>query len=103
LGVSPRQCAPVGARDRGRMASSGGATRAVRPAAEENGGDGAPVVRSGEEGVGKLQGDVGKLGVGLIGVKKGWEGVPHGEQGAAAGSACWQWCSGRNSTAFEGW
>jgi hypothetical protein len=85
------------------VACSGGVTRAVRPAAEENGGDGAPVVRGGEEGVGKLQGDVGKLGVGLIGVEKGRDGVLHGEQGAAAGGARRQWCSGRNSTAFGGW
>jgi hypothetical protein len=41
------------------------------------------VVMSSEEGVGKLQGGVGKLGVGLIGVKKGRGRVLHGEQGAA--------------------
>jgi hypothetical protein len=42
------------------------------------------VVVSGEEGVGKLQGGVGKLGVGPIGVEEGWEGVLHGERGVAA-------------------
>jgi hypothetical protein len=46
----------------------------MRPAAEENGGGGAPVVVSGEEGVGKLQGGVGKLGVGPIGVEEGRKG-----------------------------
>jgi hypothetical protein len=38
---------------------------------------------SGEEGVGELQDGVGKLAVGSIGVEEGWEGVFHGEQGAA--------------------
>jgi hypothetical protein len=45
------------------------------------------VVVSGEEGVGELQGDVGELVVGSIGIEEGREGVLHGEQGAAvAGS-----------------
>jgi hypothetical protein len=68
----------------------------VRPAAEDNGGGGAPVVVSGEEEVGELQGSVGKLEVGSIGVEKGRERVLHGDQGAAAGGARRQWCSGRN-------
>jgi hypothetical protein len=85
------------------MACSGGATRAVRPAAEENGSGGAPVLVSGEEEVGELQGSVGKLEVGSIGVEKGWEGVLHGEQGTTASGAHWQWCSSRNSTVFGGW
>jgi hypothetical protein len=58
---------------------------------------------SGEEGVGELQGGVGKLVVESIRVEEGQEGVLHGEQGAAAGGGRWQWCSGRNSTAFRGW
>jgi hypothetical protein len=42
---------------------------------------------SGKEGVGELQGGVGKLVVESIGVEEGREGVLHGEQGAAiAGS-----------------
>jgi hypothetical protein len=85
------------------VACSGGATGAVRPAVELNGGGGAPVVWGGEEEVGKLQGGVEKLGVGPIGVKEGQDGVLHGEQGAAAGGACRQRCSGRNSSAFRGW
>jgi hypothetical protein len=44
----------------------------VQPAAEENGGDGAPVVGSGEEEVRELQGGVGKLGVGLVSTSRGW-------------------------------
>jgi hypothetical protein len=61
------------------------------------------VVMSGEEGVGKLQGGVGKLDVGPIGVEEGREGVIHDERGAAAGGGRWQWCSDRNSMAFRGW
>jgi hypothetical protein len=38
----------------------------VRPAAEENGGDGASMVGSSEEEVGELQGSVGKLEEGSI-------------------------------------
>jgi hypothetical protein len=68
-----------------------------------NGGGGAPVVVGGEEGVGKLQGGVGKLKVGSIRVEEDQEGVLHGEQGAAAGGGRRQWCSGRNSSAFRGW
>jgi hypothetical protein len=52
---------------------------------EENGGGGATAVVSGEEGVGELQGGVGKLVVESIGVEEGREGVLHDEQGAAAG------------------
>jgi hypothetical protein len=43
--VSPCQCAPVGGRDRVGVACNGGAARTVWPAAEVNGGGGAPVVR----------------------------------------------------------
>jgi hypothetical protein len=56
----------------------------VRPAAEVNGGGGAPVFGGGEEEVGKLQGGMGKLSVGPIGVEEGRRGVLHGEQKAAA-------------------
>jgi hypothetical protein len=61
----------VDARDRVEVDCSGGATRAVLPAAEVNGGGGAPVVGGGEEEVGKLQGGVGKLEVESIGVEEG--------------------------------
>jgi hypothetical protein len=61
------------------------------------------VVVGGEEGVWKLQGGVGKLEVGSIGVEEDREGVLHGEQGAAAGGGRRQWCSGRNLTVFRGW
>jgi hypothetical protein len=103
VGASPRRCAPVDGRDRVGVACSGGVTRAVRPAAEVNGGGGGPVVGGGEEEVGKLQGGVGKLGVGPIGVEKGRRGVLHGEQRAAADDGHRQWCSGHNSSAFRGW
>jgi hypothetical protein len=93
----------VDARDRVGVTCSGGATRAVRPAAEVNGGGGAPVVGGGEEVVGELQGGVEKLGVEAIGVEEGQRGVLHGEQKAAAGGACPQWCSGRNLSALRGW
>jgi hypothetical protein len=85
------------------VACSGGATRTVRPVVEVNGGDGASVVRGGEEEVGELQGDVGKLGVEPIGVGEGRRGVLHGEQEAVAGGARWQWCSGWNSSVLRGW
>jgi hypothetical protein len=58
---------------------------------------------SGEEGVRKLQGGVGKLEVGSIVVEEGRKGVLHGEQGAAAGGGRRQWCSGQNLMAFRGW
>jgi hypothetical protein len=74
----------------------------VRLAVEENGGGGAPVVVSGEEEVGELQGGVGKLEVGSIGGEKGQKGVLHGEPEAAAGGGRRQWCSSQNSTAFRG-
>jgi hypothetical protein len=61
------------------------------------------VVDGGEEEVRKLQGGLGKLGVGPIGVEKGRRGVLHDEQEAAAGGARQQWCSGRNSMEFGGW
>jgi hypothetical protein len=77
--------------------------RAVRPAAEVNSGGGALVVGGGTEVVGELQGGVEKLGVEAIGVEEGQRGVLHGEQEAAAGGACRQWCSGRNSSALRGW
>jgi hypothetical protein len=93
----------VDARDRVGVACSSGATKAVRPAVELNGGGGAPVVGGGEEVVGELQGGVEKLGVEAIGVEEGWRGVPHGEQKAVAGGACRQWCSGQNSSALRGW
>jgi hypothetical protein len=67
------------------VACYGGATRAVRPAAEMNGGRGTPVVGSGEEVVEELQGDVEKLGVEAIGVEEGRRGVLHGGQKATAG------------------
>jgi hypothetical protein len=67
------------------VACSGGATKAVRPAAEVNGENGAPVVGGGEEEVEELQGGVEKLGVEAIRVEEGRRGVPHGEQRAAAG------------------
>jgi hypothetical protein len=85
VGASPRRCAPGGGRDRVGVTYSGGAVEAVRPAAEVNGGGGAPVVGGGKEVVGELQGGVGKLGVESIGVEKGRRGVFHGEQKAAAG------------------
>jgi hypothetical protein len=69
---------------------------------QENGGGGAPMVVSGEEGVGKLQGGVGNLDVGSIGVEKGRKGVLHGEQGAAAGGGRRQWRSGRNPMVVSG-
>jgi hypothetical protein len=93
----------VDARDRVGVDCRGGATRAVRPAAEVNSGGGALVVGGGEEEVGKLQGGVGKLGVAPIGVEKGRRGVLHGEQEAAAGGSRRQRCSDRNSSAFRGW
>jgi hypothetical protein len=93
----------VDARDRVGVDCSGGATRVVQPATEVKGGGGAPVVGGGEEEVGKLQGGVGKLGVGPIGVEEGWEAVLRGEQEVAAGSDRRQWCSDRNSSAFRGW
>jgi hypothetical protein len=46
---------------------------------------------SGEEGVGELQGGVGKLVVESIAVEEGREGVLHGEQGAATGGDRRQW------------
>jgi hypothetical protein len=67
------------------VACSGGATRAVQPAVEVNGGGGVPVVGGGEEVVGELQGGVEKLGVEAIRVEEGRRGVSHGEQKAAAG------------------
>jgi hypothetical protein len=70
---------------------------------ERNGGGGAPAVVSSEEGVGELQGGVGKPKVGSIGVEEGREGVLHGEQGAAAGGGRRQWCSGRNPMVVRGW
>jgi hypothetical protein len=85
VGASPLRGAPVGGRDRVGVACSGGATRAVRPAVEVNGGGDAPVVGGGEEEVGMLQGGVGKLGVGPIGVERGRRGMFHGEQKAAVG------------------
>jgi hypothetical protein len=57
----------------------------VRPTAEVNSGNGAPMVRGGEEEVGELLDSVGKLGVGPIGVMGGWRRVLHGEQKVAAG------------------
>jgi hypothetical protein len=83
--ASPHRCAPRGGRDRVGVACSGGATRAVQPAAGMNGRSGAPVVGDGEEEVRMLLGSVRKLGVGPIGVEKGRRGVFHGEQKAAAG------------------
>jgi hypothetical protein len=71
----------VDARDRVGVDCSGGATRAVRPAAEVNGGDGAPMVGGDEEEVRKLQGSMGKLGVGPIGVEKGWRGCSTASRG----------------------
>jgi hypothetical protein len=93
----------VDARDRVGVNCSGGAVGEVRPAAEVNGGGGAPVVGGGKEEVRKLRGGVGKLGVGPVGVEKGRRGVLHGEQGAAAGGARRQRCSGWNSSVFRGW
>jgi hypothetical protein len=93
----------VDAQDRVGVDCSGGAARAVRPAVEVNSGGGAPVVGGGEEEVRNLQGGVGKLGVGPIGVEKGWRWVLHVEQEAAAGGARRQWFSGRNSMALGGW
>jgi hypothetical protein len=61
------------------VACNGGAARTVRPAAEVNGGGGAPVVGGGEEVVGELQGDAEKLEVEAIGVEEGRREVPHGE------------------------
>jgi hypothetical protein len=54
------------------------------------------VVVSGEEGIRKLQGGVGKLEVGSIGGEEGRTGLLHGEQGVAADGGRRQWCSGRN-------
>jgi hypothetical protein len=77
--------APGGSRDRVGVAGNGGAARTVRPAAEVNGGNGAPVVGGGEEEVGELLDSAGKLGVGPAGVVGGRRRVLHGEQKAAAG------------------
>jgi hypothetical protein len=85
VGASPCQCAPRGGQDRVGVDCSGGATRTVRPAAEMNGGSGAPVVGGGEEVVEELQGNVEKLGVEAIGVEEGQRGVSHGEQKATTG------------------
>jgi hypothetical protein len=63
-------CSPADGRDWVGVACSGGATRAVRPAAEENDGGGVLAVVSGEEGVGELQGGVGKLVVESIRVEE---------------------------------
>jgi hypothetical protein len=52
--ASPSPCAPADGRDWVGVACSGGVTRAVRPAVEENGGGGAPMVVSDEEEVGEL-------------------------------------------------
>jgi hypothetical protein len=93
----------VDARNRVGVTCSVGAMRAMQPAAEVNGGGGAPVVEGGEEVVGELQGGVEKLGVEAIGVEEGRRGVPHGEQEAAASGARRQWCSGRNSSVLRGW
>jgi hypothetical protein len=103
VGASPSLCAPVDARDWVGGGLSRRRDESRRPAVDVNGGGGAPVLVSGEEGVGKLQDGVGKLEVGSIGVEEGREGVLHGEQGAAAGGGHRQWCSGRNSMAFRGW
>jgi hypothetical protein len=54
VGASPRRCAPGDGRDRVGVVCSSGATRAVRPAVEVNGGGGAPMVRDGKEGVEEL-------------------------------------------------
>jgi hypothetical protein len=78
------------------VACSGGTTRAGGLAAEENGGGGDPASSGQGEGVGKLQGGVGKLDMGSIGVEEGRRWVLHGEQGAAAGGSPRQWRSGRN-------
>jgi hypothetical protein len=91
------------ARNRVGVTCSSGATRAVRPAAEVNGGGGASVVMGGDKVVGELQGGVEKLEVEAIGVAEGRRGVPHGEQEAAAGGARRQWCSSWNSSALRGW
>jgi hypothetical protein len=85
MGASPRWCAPRGGRDRVGVTCSGGATRAVRPVVEMNGGSGALVVGGSEEEVGILLGSVGKLGVESIRVEDGRRRVFHGEQKAAAG------------------
>jgi hypothetical protein len=50
---------------------SGSVMEAVRPAAELNGGSGAPAVGGGKEVVEELQGGVEKLGVEPIGVEEG--------------------------------
>jgi hypothetical protein len=50
---------------------SGSAMEALRPAAEMNGGSGAPAVGGGKEVVEELQGGVEKLGVESIGVEEG--------------------------------
>jgi hypothetical protein len=63
--------------------------RTVRPAAEVNGGNGAPVAGGGEEEVEELQGGVEKLRVEAIGVEEEWREVSHGEQKAAAGGDHW--------------
>jgi hypothetical protein len=72
-------------RDRVGVACNGDAARTVRPVAKVNGGNGAPVVRGGEEEVGELLDSVVKLGVEPIWVVGGWRRVLHGEQKAAAG------------------
>jgi hypothetical protein len=100
VGASPRWGAPVGGRDQVGAACSGGAMRAVWPAAKVNGGGGAPAVGGDKEVVRKLQGGVGKLEVEAIGVEEGRRGVPHGEQETAADGGRRQRCSGRNWRAF---
>jgi hypothetical protein len=76
-----------GGRDRVEVTGNSGAARTVRPAAEVNGGNGAPVIGGGEEEVGKHLDSVGKLGVEPIGVVGGRRRVLHDEQKAAAGGA----------------
>jgi hypothetical protein len=74
----------------GRSGSGwGGMMEAVWPAAEVNGGGGAPAAGGGKEVVGELQGGVGKLGVESIGVEVGRRGVFHDEQKAVVGGDCW--------------
>jgi hypothetical protein len=103
VGASPSLCAPVDTRDWVGGGLSWRRDENRQPAAEVNGGGGAPVVVGGEEGVAKLQGGAEKLEVGSIRVEEGREGVLHGEQGAVAAGNHRQWCSGRNSMAFRGW
>jgi hypothetical protein len=53
-------------------------------------GDDAPMVLGDEEKIGELQGNLGRLEVGSIGIEVDRKGVFHGEQKAVADGDRWQ-------------